>query len=199
MSPACSLVRGTRTRQPKSGRLSHQDSLARLSTAEPTVTTTGPVRVSSPADFSATADSLPATLLCAVPVPSTVTTTGVLPGRPPSTSAAAAVGSCSAPACSTSGLPVPPAAAARAVRSTVVSTERRSAWIEEAPSGTPAYAGTAVPTATPGTTSDQTLLRVTASASFTTASSVNGSPATSRTTVLPFLAVPTAAFELSAG
>src|SRR3954449_12533835 len=157
MSPACSLVRGTRTRQPNSGRLSHQDSLARLSTAAPTVTTTGPLRVSSPAAFSATAASLLATLFCAVPVPSVVTTTGVLPDRPPSTSAAAVVGSCSAGACSTSGLPVPVAAAASAARSTGASTARRSACTELAPSGTPAYAGTAVPTATPGTTSKATL------------------------------------------
>src|SRR4051812_32993296 len=114
MSPACSLVRGTSTRQPNSGRLSHQESLARLSTAAPTVTTTEPVTLSSPADFSATADSLAATLFCAVPVPSVVTTTGVLPDSPPSTSAAAVGATCSAPACSTSGLPVPTAAAASA-------------------------------------------------------------------------------------
>src|SRR5690606_35912369 len=59
--------------------------------------------------------------------------------------------------------------------------------------------GTAVPTATPGTTSKGTLVRVTASASFTTASVVNGSPATSRTTTLPFLAAATAALAVSAG
>src|SRR3954454_16444585 len=53
--------------------------------------------------------------------------------------------------------------------------------------------------ATPGTTSNATLVRVTASASFTTASLVKGSPATSRTTTLPFLAAATAPLATSAG
>src|SRR5918998_600834 len=126
MSPAWSLVRGTSTRQPNSGRLSHQDSLARLSTAEPTVTTTGPLTASSPAVFSATAASLATTLFCPVPEPPVVA-------------------------------------------------------------------------ATPGTTSKPTAVRPTASTSLTTQSEVNGSPATSRTTVPPDRAAATAALATSAG
>src|SRR3712207_8257373 len=81
MSPAWSLVRGTSTRQPNSGRLSHQDSRVRLSTTDPTVATTGPLTASSPAVFSATAASLATTLFCPVPEPPVVTTTAVEPDR----------------------------------------------------------------------------------------------------------------------
>ena len=77
-----------------------------MSTAVPTVATTGPVNESRPAVFSATAASLATTLFCAVPEPPVVTTTGVLPESPPSTSRAAASGSSSAVPCRTS---VPPA------------------------------------------------------------------------------------------
>ena len=128
-------MRGTRTRQPNSGRLSHQDSRARLSTAVPTVATTGPVNESRPAVFSATAASLATTLFCAVPEPPVVTTTGVLPDRPPSTSRAAASGSSSAVPCRTSVPPAAAAAPASAVRSTPL---RRSAVTAVLPSATPA-------------------------------------------------------------
>src|SRR5215207_3637708 len=43
IAPACSLVRGTSTFQPYSGRLSHQDSRPRSATAGPTAITSGPV------------------------------------------------------------------------------------------------------------------------------------------------------------
>src|SRR6476661_5297995 len=176
ISPAWSLVRGTSTRQPNSGRLSHHDSRARLSTAVPTVATTGPVTTSRPAVFSATAASLVSTLFCAVPEPPVVTTTGVVPDRPPSTRRTAASGSSSALPCRTS---VPPETApASAVRSTPL---RRSAVTAVLPSATPANAGTAVAVATPGTTSKGTEVRPTASTSLTTASEVYGAPATSRT------------------
>ena len=128
-------MRGTSTRQPNSGRLSHQDSRARLSTAAPTVATTGPVKESSPAVFSATATSLATTLFCAVPEPPVVTTTGVLPDRPPSTSRAAASGSSSAVPCRTSVPPVAAAAPASAARSTPL---RRSAVTAVLPRATPA-------------------------------------------------------------
>src|SRR3712207_761908 len=136
MSPASSLVRGTSTRQPNSGRLSHQDSRARLSTADPTVATTGPLTASSPAAFSATAPSLATTLFCPVPAPPVVTTTGMGPDRPPSTSRAAASGRSSALPCSTSGASRLFAAAASATRS--ASPPRRSADSEVPPSATPA-------------------------------------------------------------
>src|SRR5829696_9712617 len=181
ISPAWSLVRGTRTRQPNSGRLSHQDSRARLSTAVPTVATTGPVKESRPAAFSATADSLATTLFCAVDEPPVVTTTGVLPDSPPSTSRPAASGSSSTVARSTSVPPVAAVALASAARSTPL---RRSAVSAVLPAATPAKAGTAVAGATPGTTSKPTEVRPTASTSLTAASSVYGSPATSRTTTV---------------
>jgi hypothetical protein len=64
-----------------------------------------------------------------------VTTTGVLPDRPPSTSRAAASGRSSALPWSTSVPPVDPAAAASAVTSTPV---RRSAVTVVPPMATPA-------------------------------------------------------------
>src|SRR5215213_1932373 len=169
ISPAWSLVRGTSTRQPNSGRLSHQDSRARLSTAVPTVATTGPVKASTPAVFSATATSLATTLFCAVPEPPVVTTTGVFPDRPPSISRPAASGSSSAVPWRTRVPPVAVAAPASAVTSTPL---LRSAVTAALPSATPAKAGTAVAVATPGTTSNGTEVRPTASTSFTTASAV---------------------------
>src|SRR3954447_6056341 len=196
ISPAWSLVRGTSTRQPNRGRLSHQESLPRLSTAEPTVATTGPLKDSIPAVFSATADSLLATLFWPVPEPLVVTTMGVVAARPPSTSRVAASGSCSTVPCRTSVPPVAPAAAASAARST---SPHRSAVSAVPPRATPAKAGTAVAVATPGTTSKGTEVRPTASTSLTTGSEVNGSPATSRTTTEPFLAAATAALATSAG
>src|SRR3954453_22059868 len=196
ISLAWSLVRGTSTRQPNSGRLSHQDSRLRLSTAVPTVATTGPLSASTPAVFSATATSLVATLFCAVPEPPGGTTTGVLPDRPPSTSRAAASGSSSAVPCRTR---VPPAAEAAPASPARSAPLRRSAVRAVLPSATPAKAGTAVAVATPGTTSKGTEVRPTASTSLTTVSAVYGSPATSRTTTLPLLAAATAALATSAG
>src|SRR4051794_33921777 len=197
ISPAWSLVRGTSTRQPNSGRLSHQESLARLSTAAPMVATTAPESASRPAVFSATAASLLTTLFWPVPEPPAVTTTGVAPVRPPSTRRIAASGSSStAGAESTSGLPVAAAAAASGPRS---APARRSAVSAVPPRATPANAGTAVPVATPGTTSNGTEVRPTASSSLTAASEVNGSPATRRTTTAPPFAAATAAWATSAG
>ena len=109
-----------------------------------------------------------------------VTTTGVPPAEPGLDEAgAAASGRSSALACRTSVPPVEDAAAARAVRSAPL---RRSAVIAVPPRATPANAGTAVAVATPGTTSNGTDVRPTASTSLTAASAVYGSPATSRTT-----------------
>jgi hypothetical protein len=140
-----------------------------LSTAAPTVATTGPLKESSPAVFSATATSFATTLFCAVPEPPVVTTTGVDPDRPPSTSRAAASGRSSAVPWRTRVPPVDCAAAARAVTSTPL---RRSAVTAVPPIATPANAGTAVAMATPGTTSKGTEVRPTASTSLTTASEV---------------------------
>src|SRR4051794_781500 len=195
ISPAWSLVRGTSTRQPNSGRLSHQERRARFSTAAPTVATTGPVRASRPAVFSATADSLATTLFCAVPEPPEVTTTGVPPDRPPSTSREAASGRSSGAPCRTR-VPDWPTAPASDVTSTSL---RRSAVTAVPPRATPANAGTAVAVATPGTTSKGTEVRPTASTSLTTASEVYGSPVTSRTTTVPLFAAATAVLATSAG
>src|SRR3954467_968272 len=195
ISPAWSLVRGTSTRQPNSDRLSHQDRRARFSTAAPTVATTGPVRASRPAVFSATADSLATTLFCAVPEPPEVTTTGVPPDRPPSTSREAASGRSSGAPCRTR-VPDWPTAPASDVTSTSL---RRSAVTAVPPRATPANAGTAVTVATPGTTSKGTEVRPTASTSLTTASEVYGSPVTTRTTTVPLFAAATAVLATSAG
>src|SRR5438309_1205696 len=145
ISPAWSLVLGTSTRQPNSGRLSHHDSRARLSTAAPTVATTRPLTASRPAVFSATADSFAVTLFCPVPEPPAVTTIGVEADRPPSTSRAAASGSSSAVACSTTVPPVAAAAAASAPRST---SARRSAVSVVPPGAAPTK--TTLPAVAPG-------------------------------------------------
>ena len=102
-------------------------------------------------------------------VPGVATATGVPPGSPPSTSRAAASGRSSALPWRTRVPPVAVAAVASVVRSTPL---RRSAVTAVPPIATPAYAGTAVAVATPGTTSKGTEVRPTASTSLTAASLV---------------------------
>src|SRR2546421_329739 len=85
ISPAWSLVRGTSTVQPYSARLSHQFSLARLTTVLPMVTITGDGAAASPPNSSAESVSPPSvdsTERCAQVVPADVTTQGVVSDRP---------------------------------------------------------------------------------------------------------------------
>src|SRR5512144_2765255 len=86
--PACSLVRGTSTRQPNSGLVSNHDSVVRRSTTSPTTVMAGgailPARASA-AMFS----SVDTTVACSVVVPTRVIDTGADAGRPAATSALA--------------------------------------------------------------------------------------------------------------
>ena len=135
MSPACSLVRGTRTVQPYSARLSHQFSLARAVTARPMVTTNGPA--SGPAESPAPSARsvrpcrVDSTERCAQVVPWAVTTHGVLSASPYSMRERAASGRCEAVAVKISG----PGAAASAAQSTSPRTSA-TVWVE--PTGSPA-------------------------------------------------------------
>src|SRR4051794_25332564 len=178
ISPACSLVRGTRTFQPYSARDSHHDSFDRCPAAWPIVTISGPT--SSPASF-ATFSSVVSRVRWVLMVPFAVTATGVAAGTPLPVSADAASARCADDACSTSG----PGAAASAAQST---SPRTSTSVCVPPSATPAYAGTAAAGETPGMTSNTALVRATAWTSATTAGVVSGSPAISRSTSRPALA-----------
>ncbi len=86
---ACSLVRGTRTVQPNSARDSHHDSLPRAATAGPIDMTTHGALAMMGAASASIRSKVEETVRWSVVVPSTVTATGVSPGRPCSTSAAA--------------------------------------------------------------------------------------------------------------
>ena len=79
---ACSLVRGTSTRQPNSGLVSNQDSLSRQPTISPTTISEGASRCLVSA---ATRASVEATVYCSVVVPMEVTATGVESERPAAT------------------------------------------------------------------------------------------------------------------
>ena len=84
--PACSLVRGTRTRQPNSGLVSNHDSVSRRSTTSPiTVTAGGAIRAVRAS--AAMCSSVEVTVACSVVVPTRVIATGVCGERPDSTSA----------------------------------------------------------------------------------------------------------------
>ena len=86
--PACSLVRGTSTRQPNSGLVSNQDSAVRRSTTSPITVTAGGVmrdeRTSAP-----TRARVETRVSCSVVVPTRVIATGVSGSRPAATSALA--------------------------------------------------------------------------------------------------------------
>ena len=86
--PACSLVRGTRTRQPKSGLVSNHDSVSRrLTTLPMTVIAGGEMRAARAS--AAMSASVEMTVDCSVVVPTRVIATGVSAERPAATSAAA--------------------------------------------------------------------------------------------------------------
>ena len=99
---ACSLVRGTSTRQPNSGLVSNHDSVSRAATASPTTATAGPAVLAS--DTPAALRSGPirprveATVCCALVVPSQVMANGVASGQPAAISIlASSAGPASAP------------------------------------------------------------------------------------------------------
>jgi len=85
-SSACSLVRGTSTRQPNSGLVSNQDSAGCDATPSPTTATAGPLAVSrlTPAAlrFAATVPSVPTTVCWSVVVPFQVIANDAVSGQP---------------------------------------------------------------------------------------------------------------------
>ena len=86
--PACSLVRGTSTRQPNSGLVSNQDRASRrLTTSPTTVTAGGDIRAARAS--TAMCSRVEVTVACSVVVPTRVIATGVWGSRPASTSALA--------------------------------------------------------------------------------------------------------------
>ena len=68
MVPACSLVRGTRTRQPNSGLVSNQDSSSRKATVLPTMASSGLASRAALAALAA-ATSVAVTVRCSIVVP----------------------------------------------------------------------------------------------------------------------------------
>ena len=87
-APACSLVRGTRTCQPKSGLVSNHDSVVRRSTTSPTTVIAGGVMPAAAAS-APMASSVETTVSCSVVVPTRVMATGVRGERPAATSCSA--------------------------------------------------------------------------------------------------------------
>ena len=87
-APACSLVRGTRTRQPNSGLVSNHDSVSRRSTTGPTTVIAGGVIRAALASAAMSA-SVETIVSWVVSVPVRVIETGVVASRPAATSAAA--------------------------------------------------------------------------------------------------------------
>jgi len=87
---ACSLVRGTRIRQPNSGLVSNQDSRSRAATASPTTAMAVPLVFASdtPAALRSgpTRPSVETTVCCALVVPSQVMASRVASGQPAATS-----------------------------------------------------------------------------------------------------------------
>src|SRR3954452_9875028 len=150
--PACSLVRGTSTRQPNSGLVSNQDRAVRRSTTSPiTVTAGGVIRAARAS--SAIRPSVETTVSCSVVVPTRVMATGVSSLRPAATSAVA-----------TSAMQLT-AESSTSVRSStycvqsILASEQFTTATSRcrlSVSGTPAYAGTAVTDETPGTISNPT-------------------------------------------
>jgi len=141
-------VRGTRTRQPKSGLVSNHDSVSRRSTTLPTTMTAGgairAARASAPMSAS-----VEVTVACSVVVPTRVIATGVAGERPAETSALAISATWPTPESSTRVR-----SSAYWLQSTVPSqvTTATSRW-SLVVSGMPAYAGTAPTEETPGTIS----------------------------------------------
>ena len=179
---ACSLVRGTRIRQPNSGLVSNHDSSSRAATASPTTAMAGPLVLAR--DTPAALRSGPmrprveTTVCCALVVPSQVMANGVVSGQPAATSILPiSAGAASAP--STTRV-----AGLYATRLTSAAWMTRSSPFGSLASGMPAYVGTAVTSGTPGTISNLTpaLAHAVASAAARPSS---GSPPYSRTASWP--------------
>ena len=81
--PACSLVRGTRIRQPKSGLVSNHDSASRMATTSPTTVTAGGAIRAARAS-AAMCSRVEVSVCCSVVVPVLVIATGVSAERPAS-------------------------------------------------------------------------------------------------------------------
>ena len=159
--PACSLVRGTSTRQPKSGLVSNQDSFSRRSTTAPTTVTAGCASRAALASAAMSA-SVETMVSCVVVVPAWVIATGVSADRPAATSASAISAMCGSAESSTSV-----SWSAYDAQSTFgadAATTANSRW-SLLVTGMPAYAGTAVAAETPGTISKPTPALTTACAS----------------------------------
>src|SRR3954452_11131050 len=147
--PACSLVRGTSTRQPNSGLVSNHDSVSRRSTTSPTtVTAGGDIRAARAS--AAIRSSVEATVACSVVVPTRVIATGVCALRPAATSALAM-----SPIWPTAESSTRVRLSAYWLQSTLSPqvTTATSRW-SLVVSGMPAYAGTAATEDTPGTISN---------------------------------------------
>ena len=132
IAPACSLVRGTSTFQPYSGRFSHQPSLSRWATPAPTVSTTRPVKPSAAATKLSTVDVV---VYWVSPVPSPVTATPVVPSTPAASSPSRTAAR--SPASTASASEPRPTAAASASKSSAL-TSSTSAAVRTPGSGTPA-------------------------------------------------------------
>ena len=99
---ACSLVRGTRTRQPNNGLVSNHDSRSRAATASPTTAMAEPLVLArdTPAAFRSgpTRPRVETTVCCALVVPSQVMASRVASGQPAAISILArSAGAASAP------------------------------------------------------------------------------------------------------
>ena len=129
----CSLVRGTRTLQPKSALVSNQDSDSRRETVEPTTASTG--NVASAITLAASARVV-TEVRCWIVVPRSVTATGVDPSRPAACSASRVVAARSAGPRTTTVTPGSTAAPSCAFRSPAATTSTPVEEVEV--SGTPA-------------------------------------------------------------
>ncbi|CAM5227331.1 hypothetical protein SAVIM40S_02983 [Streptomyces avidinii] len=188
---ACSLVRGTSTRQPNSGFDSNQDRSSRRATAlcSPTTAMTGRAPSGEGSTLPclntwAIVPSVAHQVRCRVVVPATVTVSGVSGLRPAPTSSAAAAETVSSVADTTRMPSLAPTSLQQRAEAVRASTNRTSAPCLSR-SGTPAYAGTPTAVATPGTTSKGMPAVAQTSISSAAFPSSPGSPVTARTTRLP--------------
>src|ERR687898_654036 len=190
--PACCRVRGTSTRQPKSGLVSNQDRAARCSTTSPTTATTGAGSFAARTS-PATRSSVETTVCCSTVLPDVITATGVVAAVPASISALATWPRWSSARVSTS------VSAVHAAQSTLpVTSMTCTLRLRPAVSGPPACAGIAVTPATPGTTSNGTPALAHTRASSAPVGCTNGSPSSSRTTARPPLAAESASLPRTA-
>ena len=145
---AWSLVRGTRTRQPKSGLVSNHDSVSRRSTTLPTTVIAGGAMRAARAS-AAMCSSVETTVACSVVVPTRVIATGVSGERPAAIRSLAM--SPIMPTAESSTRVRSPAYCFQSTFSPQVTTE--TSRLSFVVSGMPAYAGTAPTDETPGTIS----------------------------------------------